>query len=97
MILKSRIFHPGPPQLTHYLKNDSVLVSAKAGDTNGAESSGAEPAAARVRPVFLMNRRLVIYEILLVFIFGSSSGWCHWIRQVQMKEVLPPLAVLSGR
>jgi hypothetical protein len=42
-------------------------------DTNGAESSGAEPAAARVRPVFLRNRRLVTGVISFALILGSSS------------------------
>jgi hypothetical protein len=49
------------------------LVSAIARDTNGAESTGAEPAAARVRPVFLKNRRLVTGISLFVLTLGSST------------------------
>ena len=51
----------------------SVLVSANARDTNGAEINGAALAAASVRPVSFKNRRLVTREILLMSIFGSSS------------------------
>jgi hypothetical protein len=47
---------------------DSDLLSARAFDTNGAESNGAEPAAASVNPVFFKNRRLVTRAILLVLI-----------------------------
>jgi hypothetical protein len=38
---------------------DSELLSAKARDTNGADSTGAAPALARVTPVFFKNRRRV--------------------------------------
>ena len=51
----------------------SVLVSANARDTNGAEINGAALAAASVKPVCFKNRRLVTREIMLMSIFGSSS------------------------
>src|SRR6476661_5780246 len=54
---------------------DSDLSAARARDTNGAESNGAEPAAARVRPVFVKNRRRVTGS-LVVLILGSSPWGC---------------------
>ena len=53
----------------------SVLVAARAFETNGAEIMGAAPAAASVRPVSFKNRRLVTRGSLFVLIFGSSSLW----------------------
>ena len=52
----------------------SVLVSAMARDTNGAEIAGADPMAARVRPAFFKTRRLVTGGNLFMLILGSSPG-----------------------
>src|SRR6476659_7050080 len=62
---------------------DSDLFWASAFDTNGAESIGAAPAAARVRPVSLRKRRRVTDANLLVLIVGSSSVW------FQLEEASP--------
>ena len=66
---------------------ESDLLSAKAFETNGAESKGAVPAAARVRPVSLKNRRRVTDASLFVLFMGSSSLFdCSWTRRVQIKD-----------
>src|SRR6185312_7737009 len=51
---------------------DSDVSAAKAFDTNGAESIGAAPAAAMVRPVSFRNRRRVTRGSLVVLISFSS-------------------------
>src|ERR1041384_4440118 len=53
---------------------DSVLVWAMAREMNGAESTGAEPAAARVRPALFKNRRLVTGGSLFPLMWDSSRG-----------------------
>src|SRR6185312_15449980 len=71
----------------------SVLVSAKAVETKGAEISGALPAAAKVRPVCLRNRRLVTRENELIFsLLGSGSGQR---RRIQIERIGSSTGLLS--
>jgi hypothetical protein len=48
-------------------------------EMNGAESAGAEPAAARVRLAFLKKRRLVtggsLFVLILAFSSWAISSW----------------------
>ena len=54
---------------------DSALSAAMARDTNGADSTGAAPTAASVRPVSFKNRRLVTRESPFVVMLRSPSGF----------------------
>src|SRR5690242_9670931 len=64
---------------------DSALSAASAFDTNGADSIGAVPAAAIVRPVFVRNRRLVTRGIFDVLI-SVSLPVVGWMRRVRIKD-----------
>ncbi|MEJ2626341.1 MAG: hypothetical protein P8Z80_18030 [Pseudolabrys sp.] len=52
---------------------DIVFAAAMAVDTNGAEMTGADPAAASVKPVSRRNRRRVTRPDPLFLILRSSS------------------------